>query len=232
MIKRPIIGISTSFNEGEQRLDHRYVTAVEKASGLPFPIPMIQDDEGMAAIVSRLDGLVITGGPAITNGLIGTLPSDINETHPVRRAADALLLKHALARGIPILGICYGMQLINAHFGGTIYADVERQRERTDTHSEKRDGRPHAVIPTRDSLFSKLWKAESAVVNTRHIQAIAGIGEGFTVSGLAPDGVIEAIESHDRNILCVQFHPERMNAPGSHLFEWLVEKAEQFTEQE
>ena len=122
------------------------------------------------------------------------------------------------------------MQLINAHFGGTIYADVERQREQTDVHSEKRDGAPHVVIPARDSLFSAVWKSESAVVNTRHIQAIADIGEGLTVSGLAPDGVIEAIESHDRNILCVQFHPERMNAPGTHLFEWLVEKAEQFTE--
>lgn len=229
-MKRPIIGISTSFNEGEQRLDHRYVTAVEKAGGIPCPIPMIEDADAMADIVSRLHGLILTGGPAITLGLIGELPPDINETDPVRERADGLLLENALRRRLPILGICYGMQLVNAHFGGTIFADVQRQREQTSIHSEKRGGTPHEVRTKPGTLFHRIWGVDSVIVNTRHIQAIATTGDGFIESGYAPDGVVEAIESHDESILGVQFHPERMIAPGTHLFEWLVKKAAQFTE--
>lgn len=232
MQDRPTIGISTSFNEGEQRLDLRYVRAVEKAGGIPWPVPMVEDAYVMGEIVSRLHGLILTGGPAITQGLIGELPSDINETDPVRRNSDVLLLKSALDRGLPILGICYGMQLVNAHFGGTIFADVEHQKELAAVHSEKRGDTEHTVTAQPDTLFRKLWGDDPIIVNTRHIQAIANAGRGFIESGHAPDGVVEAIENHDGSILGVQFHPERMSAPGDRLFKWLVKKATQFTEQD
>ena len=86
------IGITTSFQEQEQRLPHSYVQAVERAGGLPVIVPILQDEASVRALAAWLDGLVIPGGPAITDGLIGTLPEDLAETDPRRLTADKRML--------------------------------------------------------------------------------------------------------------------------------------------
>jgi putative glutamine amidotransferase len=221
----PRIGITTSFEEGEQRLHHTYVQAVEQAGGLPLIVPMLEDDVALRTFADMLDGLVITGGPAITEGLIGTLPDDINTTDPVRLHADAVILDAFLDADKPILGICYGMQMLNAHFGGTIYADVENQCEGALVHSNKRGGEPHPVAIEPGSYLHRLLQSDAVTVNTRHVQAVASHGTGFRVAARAADGTVEAIENESGTLLGVQFHPERMGEAMLPLFQHLVEQA-------
>lgn len=221
------IGVTTSFDEGEQRLHHRYVQAVEQAGGLPLIVPMLDSDAATQAFAGLLDGLVITGGPAVTEGLEGELAEDLDDMDPVRLRADRRILASFLETPKPMLGICYGMQLINAAAGGTIYGDVERQRERSAVHSQKRGGTSHSLRLQEGTHLARLLNKPDVTVNTRHLQAIAIPGSGFQVAATAPDGVIEAIENEAGTILGVQFHPERLGSTMQPLFQHLVEEARQ-----
>ncbi|WP_457651364.1 gamma-glutamyl-gamma-aminobutyrate hydrolase family protein [Rhodocaloribacter sp.] len=217
------IGITTSYEDGEQRLHHTYVQAVERAGGLPVIVPML--DAGTEAFADLLDGLIITGGPAVTDRLIGALPPDIDETDPVRARADRCLLAAFVKARKPVLGICYGMQLLNAAGGGSIFADVERQVNGASVHSSTRGADVHPVHLVEGSHLRDALGVDTLTVNTRHIQAVAEVGEGFSVAATSPDGVIEAIESADGLMIGVQFHPERMGEAMQPLFRRLVDQA-------
>ena len=107
---RPCIGITTSWDDGTQCLDRRYVIAVERAGGLPLPLPMLDTDTARAKMVEQLDGLVVIGGPAITEGLVGDLPKELDPPSDARAAADWAWVERCWSADRPILGICYGMQ--------------------------------------------------------------------------------------------------------------------------
>jgi putative glutamine amidotransferase len=227
---RPRIGVTTSLNPTdsgarEQRLDLAYVRAVERAGGLPLIVPMLATDEAAEAFAALLDGLVVTGGPAVTDGLVGELPDDIDETDPDRVASDVRVLRAFLDARRPTLGICYGMQLASALRGGTIYADVERQVEGTATHSRGRGGTVHPARLVGGSRLRQIVGRDEIEINTRHVQAVAEPGDGLVVSARAPDGTIEAVESTDGTFLGLQFHPEAMEPPLDSVFEDLVARA-------
>ena len=226
----PRIGITTSLNRTdrgvlEQRLDLRYVHAVERAGGLPLIVPMLDTDAAADAFAGLLDGLVVTGGPAVTDGLVGTLPDDISETEPLRTASDTRLLRLFLDARRPTLGICYGMQLASAIRGGTIYADVERDVDGVATHSSGRGGTVHPARLLPRTRLRQIVGTDGLAVNTRHVQAVAEPGAGLVVSAESPDGVIEALESPDGAFMGVQFHPEAMEPPLDALFRDLVARA-------
>lgn len=231
----PRIGVTTSLtttDDGvpEQHLDLRYVEAVARAGGLPLPVPMLTDDALADAFAALLDGLVVTGGPAVTRGLIGPLPDDLAETDPRRLDSDERLLGAFLRDRRPVLGICYGMQLGSALLGGTIYADAERDHPGTPdhgrlTHGARRGGTSHPVAVVPGTHVARIVGAEALEVNTRHVQALAEVGDGLVASAVAPDGIVEAVETPDGAFVGVQFHPEAMAPPLDALFTDLVARA-------
>ncbi len=226
----PRIGITTSLTTteagvAEQRLDLRYVEAVARAGGLPLVVPIVADDALTDAVLALLDGLVVTGGPAVTRGLVGDLPADIADTDPRRLASDERLLRACLDAGRPVLGICYGMQLASALRGGTIYADAERDHPGAAVHSAGRGGTVHDAHVAPGSRLRSIVGADVVPVNTRHVQAIVAPGDGMRVSATAPDGLAEAIETTDGAFVGVQFHPEAMEPPLDALFADLVARA-------
>jgi putative glutamine amidotransferase len=227
---RPRIGITTSLNRTdrgtrEQRLDLAYVRAVERAGGLPLVVPMLETDEAADAFAALLDGLVVTGGPAVTDGLVGALPDDIDETDPDRVASDGRLLRAFLDARRPALGVCYGMQLASALRGGTIWADVERQHDGAAVHSPTRGATEHEVEVLPETHLRRIVGADRLAVNTRHVQAVAEPGAGLVVAARAPDGVVEALETPDGAFVGVQFHPEAMSPPLDSVFTDLVSRA-------
>lgn len=219
------IGITTSFEEGEQRLHHTYVQTVEAAGGIPVIVPMLKTRATTERFANLLDGLIITGGPAITQGLIGSLPEDISNTDPQRVHSDGLMADSFEQMDKPMLGICYGMQLINARAGGSIYADVEAQVENAHAHSAKRGAKMHDIEIDRSSALFDALQIQSLQVNTRHVQAISDVGPAFRITAVAPDGTPEAIENESGSVIGVQFHPERMGEAMLPLFKQFIERA-------
>ena len=231
-MSRPVIGITTSVETSEsgdsrQVVSRAYVRAVERAGGCPVILPMVEHRDALAPVLDRIDGLIITGGPGITEGLVGVLPEDLPPVDATRARTDAWVFHGARERGLPMLGICYGMQFINAQFDGAIYGDLQAQLGKC-AHSPKRSReRPvrHHVRTRADTWLARMTgrPGDPVEVNSSHIQAIEGPGVGLRVNAVSEDGVIEGIETKDGRIVGVQFHPEAL--PGTvwdRIFEHLV----------
>lgn len=218
---QPVIGITTSYTNDSQYVNVNYAYAIEAAGGIPVIAPIFRTEAAAQVFSHMLDGLVITGGPGITEGITGDLPDDLEPVDPIRYNSDRLIYRAFVNR--PVLGICYGMQFINAQAGGSIYADLMAQQDNALPHSPKRQGNDHTIRIDPDSNMHQIFQTPEIMVNSYHIQSIITPGDDLRVSARSEDGIIEAIESSDGRLLGVQFHPERMDTMQP-LFEAFVSR--------
>jgi len=189
------------------------VNAVLTVGGTPVLIPLITDETALDEIVSRIDGLLLTGGGDIYSPLYGEELHPAVDSYDLKRDRyDIALVKQAAERQLPILGICRGCQLINVAFGGTLIQDIPSQvLESTVNHyqEEAREVATHSIQITSDSQLCKIVHTKQIKVNTFHHQAVKTVAPGFEAVAWAEDGVIEAIESTEgKAIWGVQWHPE------------------------
>jgi putative glutamine amidotransferase len=243
----PVIGVTATLKEDVDQVAERplghfvradldYVAGVAEAGGAPIVLPPV-GERGMAeAVIGGLDGLLLSGGSDLDPRYYGERPiPELGPTIPERDAFEVALLEAALGRGIPVFGICRGLQVLNVVLGGTLYQDLPSQvggevlkhRQTTPkwqaTHEvEVRDG----------SYLAELAGRGAAKVNSYHHQGIKDLADGLVVSARSSDGIVEAIEGtnlSERWILGVQWHAEAMRGASRQqraLFEAHVSAAE------
>ncbi len=193
-------------------IDRRYADAVAAAGGLPVQLP-IQDDA--PSLVEGLDGLLVPGGDDLPPD--APLPADVElDLVPQEQLAfDTALLREALERGLPVLAICYGMQLLARLAGGRLVGHLPTERPDAGDHRlPEPDGR-HPIELEPDSRLARALGSTRCEVNSLHHQAIEGAGPGQRVVARSPDGVIEGIEAERGYALGVQWHPEKLETPES-----------------
>ena len=214
--RRPLIGITMRHDlEGERfYLQRFYGEAVAAAGGAPLHIPLIPDEELIAALVERLDGVLLPGSASDVDPLLfGHEPhARLGSVHPLRDATDRLVLAEAERRGLPLLAICFGLQIWNVARGGTLIQDIESQVEGAIKHQQgaPRGRRSHRIRILPGSLMSELAGGESALVNSHHHQAIETLGRSLRATAWTADGLVEAVEDEraDRFAVGTQWHPE------------------------
>jgi len=194
--------------------DHAYARAIDAAGGLPVMLPMQSEPE---ALVERLDGLLLPGGDDFPPDR--TYPDDVEfDLAPEEQVAfDRGLLDAALARALPVLGICYGMQLIALASGGALHHHLPIDEPDASPHQlPERDGR-HAITLEPGSVLARCLDegGGQCSVNSLHHQAVARLGDGLAVTARSKDGVIEGIEAEEGFVVGVQWHPEKLAGDGS-----------------
>lgn len=195
-----------------------YGRGVIEAGGLPVNLPIDVDVE---AIAGRLDGVLLTGGTDIDPARYGADPDpELLDIEEERDDLELRLLGSALDRGLPVLGICRGIQLVNVHLGGTLNQHAP-EHARFDVPAETA---VHGVTLAPDSILQDLYGARREV-NSLHHQTVAEVGGGLRVTATADDGTIEGLELGD-TVVAVQWHPEMMRSrPTDPIFRWLVGRA-------
>lgn len=214
--RKPVIGITAvaSFDEMMHSQRVTYVKAIWEAGGEAILFPCNPDKSNCRQIVNMIDGLLAPGGHDMDPGFFGEQPHEACGTFTrYEDEYDMELIKEASVQGKPVLGICRGMQVINVLYGGTLYQDIPTQYSKEAVHTRifSEEENFHTVNVVDGSHLAQLMGITGDItVNTSHHQAVRDVAKGFKVTAIAPDGIIEAMENEDASILCVQWHPERM----------------------
>jgi putative glutamine amidotransferase len=195
----------------EMALGLRYLYAIEDAGGIPMVVPPLHSDR-VAQLLERVDGVCLSGGPDLDPVSYGERRHE--RTGPTEQRMDEFelaLARGADARGLPILAVCRGMQLLNVARGGTLHQHLPELVGERITHRQQEKGtRPtHWVTLAPGSRLTTILGQRRTKVNSFHHQAVATLGEGLIVTGWAGDGTVEGIEAVDREfVVGVQWHAE------------------------
>ena len=233
--EKPVIGITSDYEDGRARLAEGYYKSVEKAGGVPVIIPPLCDNDVIISTLEGIDSLILSGGGDINPLFCGEEPSPfLHSINDERDLPELLLTRLAYNRHIPILGICKGIQTLIMALGGRVAQDIDEEFKGKDVrllkHSQDapKSEPTHSVNLEKGSILRKLYNKEKIAVNSFHHQSVANPGDLFRIAAKAPDGVIEAIESSEfRDIIGVQWHPECLDE-GAPIFSWIVEKAAEY----
>ena len=236
---RPLIGITSTFNDAQSQLNQVYYTSIVKAGGVPYIIPpfdILEESGWDTDILSRLDGIVFSGGGDVNPLYFDEQPiRDLHAVATERDEMELLLVRRAADLQLPMLGICRGIQVMNVAFGGTVLQDIYAQDEHVwikHAQNAPRFASSHTVDLEPDSLVAKVYGKCELAVNSFHHQAVGRLAPGFRVTGRSADGVIEAMESTEhKSILGVQWHPECLGNTWDtegNVFTWIVDEARSF----
>ncbi|HSX30270.1 MAG TPA: gamma-glutamyl-gamma-aminobutyrate hydrolase family protein [Candidatus Saccharimonadales bacterium] len=241
--QRPLIGITcgeivnkvepwspTTF--GQSRT---YVESIINAGGAPLLLPLTTHRVVLEQLIDMLDGLYLAGGNDLDPSLYHQTPYKTDETYSsLRDTTEITLLERALARRIPILGVCRGMQLMNVHFGGSLYQDIPHDVPNALDHNASTKLKSlvdlsHTLRLQPGSRIAQLLETEKIGANAHHHQAVRTLGAGLWAVAWAADGIIEALEMPEYPFLIgVQSHPESLASvepKWARLFEAFVASA-------
>jgi putative glutamine amidotransferase len=232
-VARPIIGITTYvvpatfgvWQEDSALVPHEYVQAVERAGGRPLLVP--PSTEGVAETLDALDGLILSGGADLDPALYGhEAHAETDRPFPLRDGGELTLLRAALERDLPTLGICRGSQVLNVALGGDLVQhlpDVVGHDGHRDVPGTYAD---HEVAIEHGSKLEGMLGAR-APVKSHHHQGFGRLGDGLTATAHADDGTVEALEERSRRFAVgVLWHPEA--GEDMRLFEALVAEAARY----
>jgi putative glutamine amidotransferase len=240
----PFVGVSTSevrspgdskpVAQGEPprtelALGERYLDAVRAAGGMPVILAPVGSD-AVDPLLDHLDAVCLSGGPDLDPAAYGVAAHpEIGPTQPELDAFELELARAAVARGMPVLGLCRGMQVLNVALGGSLHQHLPDLDSQLNHRQDRLSTEPsHRVTLERDSRLTKVIGRRYVEVNSFHHQAVHGLGRGLTAAGRAPDGVVEAIEAPGRRFTFgVQWHAECLVGRPEHLalFRGLVRAA-------
>ena len=239
--RRPVIGIPADFAQSPDTtishprwlLNQTYVDAVSDAGGLPLILPFLPEPADQ--LLDLLDGVILSGG-----GDIDPARFDRNRhprtdgISPERDDLELRVFQAARARGLPILGICRGLQLINVAMGGTLIQDIPDERPSWSQHRQDHDGLArddvsHPVTLEGGSRVATIYGETRIMTNSYHHQAVDDLARGLVVTGHADDGTIESFEAEGEPfLLAVQWHPEtlyRRHTEHARVFSALIDAA-------
>ena len=235
---RPVIGITANFSEGNSCLSKAYYESVIRAGGTPLLFPPTSDTSTLINMLDRVDGVLFSGGADVNPLFAEEEPLvALHGINAERDLAELYLARLAYHRQLPMLGICRGIQLLAMALDGKVEQDLYSSPAPEGAlphikHSQEaaRSEATHGVTVSSGSILSQLYESDTLYVNSFHHQAVKDVGKRFCVTAMAPDGVIEAMESSEmKPIMGVQWHPECMEE-GAPIFQWLVEEARLFKE--
>ena len=187
-----------------------YTAAVAAAGGLPLILPLTRNRVLLRQILSRCQGLLLTGGADVSHKFYAPRMSarhraTIQGVDAVRDEMEIFLTRTALQQDMPVFGICRGIQVMNVALGGTLVPDIPGHQH------PQTDGLIHALRWEKSSAMRAILGPRSGPVNTSHHQVLDQVAAGLAVTARADDGVIEAIEHVTARFFWgVQFHPERL----------------------
>ncbi|MCF0178566.1 MAG: membrane dipeptidase [Bacteroidales bacterium] len=210
---KPLIGVSHS-----NTMKGTCTRSIELAGGIPVIIPETTDSDLINQTLDMLDGLMMTGGEDINPAYYGEEVLEacggINEK---RDYYELMLLKKAIDRNIPVIGVCRGLQMINVAMGGTLYQDIPSQYQTETIHARSAENPSpmHEVTLLPNTAIHQILGHDVLTVNTSHHQGIKKLAPGLTITAYSStDSIPEAIEAIGKNIIAVQWHPETMTAAG------------------
>lgn len=212
--KRPLIGLVPlmDYQRASYWMLPGYMQGIEEAGGVPVMLPLTADKAALARLADTCDGFLFTGGQDVTPSVYGAAQTALcGETSPERDAMETELLALARAKDKPVLGICRGIQFLNAALGGTLWQDlpVEYPSEVNHHQTGAYDQPIHTVRLLPGTPLADLLGVDTLPVNSYHHQAIHKLAPGLAAMATAPDGIVEAVyEPGKRFVWAVQWHPE------------------------